>query len=189
MDIDRVRYFTVFAETGSVVKASEILHISQPALSIAGQIGSGKTSFARKLAKEKQALFFSTDQWIANLGVPIGSHENYAKYYTGIRDRIFEVATQALNLGIPVVFDFGVNQPKGRQGLQKFANEAGASVEIYHISVPVEVCRARVHGRNKNKPKCIHSFDFSDEDFDIISKNYEPPTDGEGLKIVEVTND
>jgi DNA-binding transcriptional LysR family regulator len=33
MDIDRVRYFHVFAETGSLVKASEILHISQPALS------------------------------------------------------------------------------------------------------------------------------------------------------------
>jgi DNA-binding transcriptional LysR family regulator len=33
MDIDRVRYFMTFAETGSLVKASAILHISQPALS------------------------------------------------------------------------------------------------------------------------------------------------------------
>ena len=33
MDISRVRYFHVFAETGSLVKASELLHISQPALS------------------------------------------------------------------------------------------------------------------------------------------------------------
>jgi len=33
MDINRVRYFNVFAETGSLVKASEVLHISQPALS------------------------------------------------------------------------------------------------------------------------------------------------------------
>jgi DNA-binding transcriptional LysR family regulator len=33
MDIDRVRYFCVFANTGSITKASEILKISQPALS------------------------------------------------------------------------------------------------------------------------------------------------------------
>ncbi len=33
MDIDRVRYFQVFSQTGSLVRASEILHISQPALS------------------------------------------------------------------------------------------------------------------------------------------------------------
>lgn len=51
---------------------------------VAGQMGSGKTTWARKLAKEKRALFFSTDQWVANLGAPIGSHENYAKYYTGL---------------------------------------------------------------------------------------------------------
>jgi DNA-binding transcriptional LysR family regulator len=33
MDIDRVRYFCVLAKSGSVTKASEILRISQPALS------------------------------------------------------------------------------------------------------------------------------------------------------------
>lgn len=33
MDIDRIRYFQIFCESGSLVKASEILHISQPALS------------------------------------------------------------------------------------------------------------------------------------------------------------
>ena len=156
---------------------------------VAGQMGSGKTTWARRLANEKNALFFSTDQWIANLGVPIGSHEVYAKYYTGIRDRIFEVAQQALNLGIPVVFDFGVNQPKGRAGLKKFADSVGATVEIYHVSVPIQLCRERVKERNTNKPKDIYSFQFSDDDFDIISKNYEPPKSDEGLKIVEVKND
>lgn len=33
MDIDRVRYFCVLAKTGSITRASEILRISQPALS------------------------------------------------------------------------------------------------------------------------------------------------------------
>jgi DNA-binding transcriptional LysR family regulator len=33
MDIDRIRYFQVFSQMGSLVKASEVLHISQPALS------------------------------------------------------------------------------------------------------------------------------------------------------------
>jgi DNA-binding transcriptional LysR family regulator len=42
MDINRVRYFNVFAETGSLVKASEVLHISQPALSKALKILEGE---------------------------------------------------------------------------------------------------------------------------------------------------
>lgn len=143
---------TLWGEHNPCLLLVKNLLVDKTVYAVAGQMGSGKTSLARKLSKEKKALFFSTDQWIANLGVPIGSHENYAKYYTGIRERIYEVAKQALNLGVPVVFDFGVNQAKGRQGLLKFANEAGASVEIYHISVPTEVCRARVQERNKNKP-------------------------------------
>src|SRR5258708_4441234 len=38
MDIDRLRYFTVVARLGSLVKASEILRISPPALSKAMRI-------------------------------------------------------------------------------------------------------------------------------------------------------
>jgi DNA-binding transcriptional LysR family regulator len=33
MDIDRIRYFCTFADTGSLVRASELLRVSQPALS------------------------------------------------------------------------------------------------------------------------------------------------------------
>lgn len=163
--------------------------VNKTIYAVAGQIGSGKTTWARKLANEKQGLFFSADQWIANLGVPIGSHEVYAKYYTGIRDRIFEVAQQALNLGIPVVFDFGVNSANGRMGHKAFAESVGAALEIYHVVVPKEVCRARVRERNISRPKDIYSFQFTDDDFDIISKDYEPPTATEGLKIIEVNNE
>ncbi|MBC7753700.1 MAG: ATP-binding protein [Moraxellaceae bacterium] len=163
--------------------------INKTTYAIAGHIGSGKTTLARKLAKEKQALFFSTDQWIASLGVPIRSHEVYAKYYTVIRDRIFEVAQQALHLEVPVVFDFGVNSPKGRAGLQKFAPAADADLEIYHASVPIEVCREGVRERNKNKSQDIFSFTCLDDDFDFISKDYEPPTSNEGATVIEVKND
>ncbi len=43
MDIDRVRYFLTFADLGSLVKASEVLHISQPALSKALRVLESET--------------------------------------------------------------------------------------------------------------------------------------------------
>lgn len=43
MDIDRVRYFCVLAKTGSITKASEILRISQPALSKAIKVLESET--------------------------------------------------------------------------------------------------------------------------------------------------
>jgi DNA-binding transcriptional LysR family regulator len=38
MDMNRLRYFTIIAKTGSMVKASELLNISQPALSKAVKV-------------------------------------------------------------------------------------------------------------------------------------------------------
>lgn len=43
MDISRVRYFLTFADMGSLVKASEVLHISQPALSKALRVLESET--------------------------------------------------------------------------------------------------------------------------------------------------
>lgn len=50
MDIDRVRYFHVFAETGSLVSASSILHISQPALSKALKLLESETGIKLVIA-------------------------------------------------------------------------------------------------------------------------------------------
>jgi DNA-binding transcriptional LysR family regulator len=46
MDIDRVGYFCVFADTGSLVKASEVLRISQPALSKALRLLESETGLS-----------------------------------------------------------------------------------------------------------------------------------------------
>jgi DNA-binding transcriptional LysR family regulator len=60
MDIDRVRYFNVFAETGSLVKASEVLHISQPALSKALRLLESETGL-KLLEAEGRGLRLTAD--------------------------------------------------------------------------------------------------------------------------------
>jgi DNA-binding transcriptional LysR family regulator len=77
MDIDRIRYFQVFSQTGSLVKACEVLHISQPALSKALRLlesevglkllepdgrGLRLTEFGRSFQRETAPLL---NQWLA----------------------------------------------------------------------------------------------------------------------------
>src|SRR5437868_6440454 len=105
MDIDRVRYFHVFAETGSLVRASEVLHISQPALSkalrlLATEVGmeliepDGRglklTEAGKSFQKETATLL---NQWLdlprklqdAEAWTPtrIGSFEVFTTYFLG----------------------------------------------------------------------------------------------------------
>jgi DNA-binding transcriptional LysR family regulator len=105
MDIDRVRYFCAFAETGSLVRASELLRISQPALSkalrqleteigckLAEADGRGLrlTASGREFLASVQPLL---NQWMdipnrlqsANLGqnLRLGSFEVFTTYFLG----------------------------------------------------------------------------------------------------------
>lgn len=105
MDIDRIRYFNVFAETGSLVRAAEVLHISQPALSKAlklleHEVGSKllePDGRGLKLTLAGQILWKETspmlNQW---LGLPrrlkdqatwhptkLGSFEVFTTYFLG----------------------------------------------------------------------------------------------------------
>jgi len=105
MDIDRVRYFQTFVATGSLVKACEILHISQPALSKALRLlesevglqliesdgrGLRLTESGKKFHQQSKPLL---DQW---LNLPkdiqksqqqkptrIGSFEVFTTYFLG----------------------------------------------------------------------------------------------------------
>lgn len=113
MDIDRIRYFLTFSETGSLVKASEILRISQPALSKAlrlleqelglkllEQDGRGlKLSTAgEELKKHSQVLF---EEWMR---VPEMIHKK--SFTKSERLGSFEVFTtyflSLLNKGSPI---------------------------------------------------------------------------------------
>lgn len=161
--------------------------MSRPIIyAVLGRIGSGKTTHAQKLAKEKGAVFFSMDQTLANLGVPVDSYQKYERLYPGVNRILRELAFQILKQGVPVVFDYGVNRPKGRASLQTFAHDLNAELEIHHLIVPSEECRRRVHERNRLKTPGIFSFELTDEDFDFIAKVYIPPTEEEGLKVVSV---
>jgi len=105
MDIDRIRYFQVFSQTGSLVKASEVLHISQPALSKALKLlesemglkllepdgrGLRLSEIGRAFQRETAPLL---SQWLsvaervkgANAEPPtrIGSFEVFTTYFLG----------------------------------------------------------------------------------------------------------
>lgn len=104
MDISRLHYFCTVVQTGSLTKASELLHISQPALSKAiklleSEIGkpltipSGRgiavTDFGLRLAEESKPLLagiFSLKEKIisaksVNAVVRIGSFEVFTTYF------------------------------------------------------------------------------------------------------------
>lgn len=178
MDIDRVRYFHVFSETGSLVKASEILHISQPALSKALRLlehevgaklleadgrGLRLTSAGLLLKKETASLL---EHWLqvpkkitdgeSLIPTKIGSFEVFTTYFLGHLIKYTEL--EALEL-----HEYGPGQ------LEQAVADSFVDIGITYVPIPkagiefVEVTKIRmgIFGLKKFKNTRLSELPFA----------------------------
>jgi dephospho-CoA kinase len=72
-----------------------------------GGNGSGKTTYALKISKEKAAKFFSLDKAIKGFNKPIQSYEDYMLYFQQALDLMSSQAIQALKARGRLFFLYG----------------------------------------------------------------------------------
>lgn len=65
---------------------------------LCGLPGSGKTTLAKRLAREQPALHFSEDEWVTHLYAPEEVHDNDKRDV--IKDLQWKIAVQAVHLGL-----------------------------------------------------------------------------------------
>jgi predicted kinase len=80
-----------------------------------------------------------------------------------------------------VVLDFPANTLANRAWMRSIFEAAGAAHRLHYLDVPDEICRARLHARNAGGE---HEFAATDEQFDLITSYFVPPTAAEGFEIV-----
>ena len=154
---------------------------------LTGGNGSGKTTYALNISKEKGAVFFSLDKTIKDFNQVIQSYEDYMSHYQRALDFLSAQALFVLKNGGSVVFDFGGGL-SSRHWLKQIAKSCDAEIEIFHLKVPLEERRRRIHQRNKAKDKTVYFFHMSDEEFNVHNKNDpEAPPPEPGIKVITVT--
>ncbi len=155
---------------------------------LTGGNGSGKTTYALKISKEKGAVFFSLDKTIKDFNQVIQSYDDYMSYYQRALDLMSAQAILVLNEGGSVVFDFG-GGISSRPWLKQIAELSAAEVEIFHLEVPLTERRRRIQQRNVEKDQAVYFFHMSDEEFDLQNKTDPPapPTEA-GIKVIKVNN-
>ncbi|MBK7891656.1 MAG: AAA family ATPase [Bdellovibrionales bacterium] len=147
-----------------------------------GPMGSGKTTMALKIAKEKGALFGSLDGTIKSFNQPIHDLKDYESHMQRALDLLYARALAALKEGQSVVFDVG-----RWSWLKELADEAGAKIEIYYFEIPAEERWRRVQKRNQEKPENVYHFTMSKEEFDSQNPHHAPPLPTPGLTVIKIT--
>ena len=159
-----------------VVNVKPTLHF------VAGKLASGKTTLARRLANECDAILVSEDVWMRRLfQTPIADFRDYLDRSARFRDTIGPHVRELLRHGLSVVFDFGGNVPQERAWVRSLAETTTAEVVLHYLQASDELCKRQLQRRNQELPEGAQP--TTDEEFDEITRYFVPPSPDEGFEL------
>lgn len=109
---------------------------------ICGRIGSGKSTFARHLARQKNAVILSSDDLTAAL--PCDHDASYPIVHAFLRQRALEIARR----GTDVILDWGFWHRRDREEITAEITQAGLRPLWYYMDTPEAQNRAFIARRN-----------------------------------------
>lgn len=136
---------------------------------------SGKTTRAKELEKEYNALLLSTDKWHIKLfgnDTHLKNHKEHDRLHNIVEEMLWEIARRVLALGLDVILDFGFWGKAERIYFRNKAKELGVNFKIHFMDVPMDELYKRLADRNKNLPE--GSFLIPKENMDRYIKQFEP---------------
>ena len=138
-----------------------------------GLPGTGKTTAARLIEAEHNALRLTKDEWMKALFGP----ENPASASDVIEGRLVRLGMRALELGTNVVLDFGLWSRDERSALRQAAADVGASVVMCYFELDPDEQRNRLDQRLAEAPH--ETWPISDKELAEFAVKFDIPTAAE----------
>jgi predicted kinase len=133
----------------------------------------GKTTAARRIEVEHNALRLTKDEWVKALYGP----DNPSAAQDVIEGRLIAIGLRALELGNNVVIDYGLRSRDERSALRQAAVDRGASAELRYFELTRAEQRRRLDQRQADAPHT--TWPMSDEELAAWAAAFEVPTPGE----------
>lgn len=150
-----------------------------------GKMGAGKSTKAKELTQELNAVLFSEDEWLAALYPgQIKTLEDYVHFSRRLKLPIASTVKNNLVAGTNVVMDFPGNTLTQRQWFKDIYSDVGAAHALIHIDVPDEVCLAQIESRRLANPE--RAATDTKAMFEKMNQYFEPPRAEEGFNLVVI---
>ena len=156
---------------------------------ICGMIGSGKTTYANKLAKQLNAVTITQDELMYGLFGTELYHkdlEQYYKYATWVEEYVKNKSGEAARAGAVVICDNGFWSIQQRNDWRKFYADIGVTCELHYMDTAEEQRLKNIQKRNDaiTRKECNETF-MQEKD---IHHYFDVPSDGEITVAVAFNN-
>ena len=153
---------------------------------IHGFVGVGKTTFAKKLALQKNILRINFDEWMIEI-LGQNPHKNiFLALESKIKRIIWRTAARVLETGNDVILDDGFWTKESRDHYRMLAKSIGADVQLYNLQCPEEIMIKRALKRSAEMEKGALFIDANA--FHEFKKIYEPLTPDESAILIDTTS-
>jgi predicted kinase len=136
-----------------------------------GYVGSGKTTFAKRLEVEHGAVRFTPDEWMARLFGDDPPEESFAEKAEAILELLEPLWARCLSLGLDVVLDYGFWTRKERDKVRAVVERLGASACLYSLECRDDEARRRIEARNKADDRSLY---IAPATYDALRRRFEP---------------
>jgi len=147
-----------------------------------GKMAAGKSTLSKQLAKDKNAILLSEDEWLKELYKgEIKTIPDYVKYSSRLKTVIKKHVLSLLSNDITVVMDFPGNTKVQREWFRGIFKEANVPHTLHFVDKSDEVCKQQLLQRSEKLPEGT-AF-TSEKEFDMITKYFQAPNDEENFNI------
>lgn len=127
---------------------------------ICGKICSGKTTYAKKLCKENNAILLSVDEIMLSLFDQCCGEKHHQEYERRIKKYLFDKSLEIIEKGFDVVLDWGFWTKEERDATKNFFKSRNIDCQLHYIAVSDEVWEYQLNKRNNeilnNETKAYH---------------------------------
>jgi predicted kinase len=150
---------------------------------IAGFIGSGKTTFSKKLENETGALRFTKDEWMIKVFGNNPKADNFSKFDNLLANLATDIALKCAAHGVDVIIDDGFWFKKQRDAIIKRISNIGANVKGYYLRCPKDILEQRVLERSKQISD--NSFIIDRDMFNKYYESFQEPSTDENFILID----
>ena len=148
-----------------------------------GKMAAGKSTYARGLARTKNAVLLVQDEFLDALypGVFL-SIQDFVKYSARVRETLSLHVQDLLSRGVSVVLDFPGNTRTQRQWFRELFEGANVEHELHFIDAPDDLCKRQLRQRSEALP--AGSAWTTDAEFDAITAYFQAPAEDENFNVI-----